>query len=183
MLHFVMGFYESQEDRFCLIWIEKAEMSPYAYPLSSAVAVWESTHGRNKGKSIDEVTFTAAVTLEHKNRTPPGYFPRQHTRKPIVGSMRYEPGFLSETVTITDIDHGIRRNADGTSPEGAAGEFQRNEYIESSNQYVRPRARVKYEISALLSQDAPKTSTRIALPTLRKALTKFVECQPKLRIR
>ncbi|PBK78438.1 hypothetical protein ARMSODRAFT_998509 [Armillaria solidipes] len=32
--------------------------------------VWESSHGRNKGKSIDEVTFTAAATLEHINLTP-----------------------------------------------------------------------------------------------------------------
>ncbi|KAK0434685.1 hypothetical protein EV421DRAFT_1740688 [Armillaria borealis] len=32
--------------------------------------VWELCHGRNKDRSIDEVTFMAAATLEHINLTP-----------------------------------------------------------------------------------------------------------------
>ena len=72
--------------------------------------------------------FTTAVTLEHINLSPiPKWlrkaYLKQYIRKPIVGGRRDELRFFSETVTITDIDHGIRRNDDGASPEGAAGEI------------------------------------------------------------
>ncbi|KAK0432222.1 hypothetical protein EV421DRAFT_1738846 [Armillaria borealis] len=143
-LQFMMNVYEFWQNLGVELKIHDTSRSTYSLThgrivFSDESQVWELCHGRNKDRSIDEVTFTAAATLEH------------HTRKPIAGGIRDELRFLSETITITDVDHGIRRNADGTSSEGAGqlGErepekFQDDEAIESSIQYFRPHAAVEY---------------------------------------